>query len=543
MGGHRYRAPTANGAVLAQPPFDAIPELIEENRRSLDRDDVRLDESWNGTLRRCRNDARMMAIVRAWSYLERPFPYKPGTIEPDHIPTVSDAAPLIVAGHQPELFHPGVWVKNFALAGLAKRLGGVGLNLIVDNDTVKSTAVRVPVVRGPAPTDVGTVPVPFDTAPQIPFEEYRVARPDEFDRFADRVAGLLPPALGEPLVRRVWAEVRRRPDKPVGEAISAARRALEREWGCDNLELPVSHLAGSESFVRFAVNIGRNAARFAEVYNAAVGRYRANNGIRGSAHPVPDLERDGDWQEVPLWAWTARDPRRGRVWVKSETGRRLSFRFDSGPAGVTIPVPFAGYGPETAGLMNDALRLRPRALTLTLYARVCLGDFFIHGIGGGKYDEVTDAIIRDYFGIAPPAYQVLSATLHLPLPGFPSTPADLRRAQRRVRDLFWNPQRHLSAEHRTNPEVMALVAECAALAGSEPPLTNRSARRDWFHRLRAVAGRLRPFVSGQVPGAAAELIRVRNEVTANAILQRRDYSWALYPEDVLRPALQRFLTV
>ena len=65
--------------------------------------------------------------------------------------------------------------------------------------------------------------------------------------------------------------------------------------------------------------------------------------------------------------------------------------------------------------------LRPRALTLTLFARLCLGDFFIHGIGGGKYDEVTDAIIRDYFGIEPPAYQVLSATLHLPLPAFPST--------------------------------------------------------------------------------------------------------------------------
>ena len=27
--------------------------------------------------------------------------------------------PIVVTGHQPELFHPGVWVKNFAVAGLA----------------------------------------------------------------------------------------------------------------------------------------------------------------------------------------------------------------------------------------------------------------------------------------------------------------------------------------------------------------------------------------------------------------------------------------
>ena len=69
---------------------------------------------------------------------------------------------------------------------------------------------------------------------------------------------------------------------------------------------------------------------------------------------------------------------------------------------------------------------------------MCLGDFFIHGIGGGKYDEATDAIIRDYFVIEPPAYQVLSATLHLPLPGFASGPEDVKSARRLVRDLRRN---------------------------------------------------------------------------------------------------------
>ena len=51
---------------------------------------------------------------------------------------------LILAGHQPELFHPGVWVKNFALNGLARRHGLTPINLVVDNDTVKSTALRLP---------------------------------------------------------------------------------------------------------------------------------------------------------------------------------------------------------------------------------------------------------------------------------------------------------------------------------------------------------------------------------------------------------------
>ena len=37
---HQYRVPTAYGAVLAEPAFDAIPALVEANRKLLDRDDV-----------------------------------------------------------------------------------------------------------------------------------------------------------------------------------------------------------------------------------------------------------------------------------------------------------------------------------------------------------------------------------------------------------------------------------------------------------------------------------------------------------------------
>ena len=36
----RYRARPPNGAVLAEPDFDAIPALVEANRRLLDRADV-----------------------------------------------------------------------------------------------------------------------------------------------------------------------------------------------------------------------------------------------------------------------------------------------------------------------------------------------------------------------------------------------------------------------------------------------------------------------------------------------------------------------
>ena len=76
--------------------------------------------------------------------------------------------PLVVTGHQPELFHPGVWVKNFAAAAIAQAQGGVGLNLIVDNDIPKSTSIRVP--RGAETAPFGIHRVEFDDwAGEIPY--------------------------------------------------------------------------------------------------------------------------------------------------------------------------------------------------------------------------------------------------------------------------------------------------------------------------------------------------------------------------------------
>jgi hypothetical protein len=272
------------------------------------------------------------------------------------------------------------------------------------------------------------------------------------------------------------------------------RVARERAWGCDNLELRVSTLSQTDAFRRFAAHVLGDLPRFRACYNAAVRAYRDANGVRSANHPAPELA-DG---EAPFWERTGE-------------GRR-----------------------RRATAASDVSNLRPRALTLTLFARVCLGDFFIHGIGGGKYDEVTDAIIRDYFGIEPPAYQVLSATLHLPLPTFLPTPDDLRAARRRVRDLRWNTHALPGAD-------AALLAEHARLTAHEPPRGRHAERREWFRALQRVKERLRAAVADEVPVAEAEVDRVRCEVEANAVLQRRDYPWVLYPEETLRPFLQRFL--
>ena len=49
-----------------------------------------------------------------------------------------------MSGHQPQLFHPGVWIKNFALDSISRIAGGVGINLVVDNDLCADSAILCP---------------------------------------------------------------------------------------------------------------------------------------------------------------------------------------------------------------------------------------------------------------------------------------------------------------------------------------------------------------------------------------------------------------
>src|SRR5262249_37092291 len=157
--------------------------------------------------------------------------------------------------------------------------------------------------------------------------------------------------------------------------------------------------------------------------------YRKRYGIRSRNHPVPDLGCAGEWCELPFWAWRSGERTRHRLFAKTG-GREVELR-----AGLEKWPALPNGGDSAPKKMVDAfcrlerrgLKVRSRALTNTLFARLFLADLFIHGIGGAKYDELTDDIIRRFYGLAPPAYMVLSATLRLPLPMFQATPEQCRR--------------------------------------------------------------------------------------------------------------------
>jgi hypothetical protein len=527
FGPRALKAPAEDGAVVSDPPLEAVGRLLADNRRA-----------WEGARpavlgipwKPLRQEAREEVLALARDYLTR----RGEALPP--LPADGIGAPLLLAGHQPELFHPGVWVKNFALCGLAKAHRGVALNLIVDTDTVKSTSLRLPVPPDGEETYPRLLPLPFDLWAEHPYEEKGIADPGLFASFADRAGTVLAGWGYEPLLPSFWEEVLRQAEQTglVGECFVGARRTFERAWGCHNLEVPVSLLCGTRAFGRFALHLLTELPRFHGLYNAALRAYRRAHGIRSRNHPVPELASDDGWREVPLWAWRGDGGRRGRLFARlSCEGIELRAGAEPWPT-----LPWEDLTGAWHGLVGGDFKVRPRALATTLFARLFVGDLFLHGLGGGKYDELTDEIVRRFYGLEPPGFATLSATRLLPLPPYPARPADRRRLRHKRRDLHFNPQRHLGPR-ADDPEYQTLLAERRAWLERDP--ADRAGRRQRFRALRDLNARLRAPLEARERELTEELGRCEEELKANAVLRRRDYAFCLYPESLLRSFLASFL--
>ncbi len=211
--------------------------------------------------------------------------------------------------------------------------------------------------------------------------------------------------MPNPLLDEFWPLVGGRVEAGanLGECLSQARHIQEGRWGTRSLELPQSRICSLPAFYWFTAHLLANLPRLREVYNAAVGEYRRVNHLRSMAHPVPDLALEDDWLESPFWIWNRDNMRRRRLFVRRQGSDLLL----SDRKAIRLSISLAGNdaslaAEQLAELKRSGIKIRTRALITTLFARLLLGDLFLHGIGGAKYDQVTDLLIGRFFGLEPP---------------------------------------------------------------------------------------------------------------------------------------------
>jgi hypothetical protein len=533
-----FRAPQSDGQKIVEPPLATLPQVVDANRELLSRADYDVQ---GRSLTELSASARASLVSLAAAYTSQ---YRDVT---QRLPSGDSLAstPFILAGHQPQLFHPGVWYKNFVLGNLANQIGGIGIHLLIDSDLCRSASIRLPTGSIEHPRIDA---VAYDEpAAEVPYEERAIRDFGAFESFGARAAELIKPFVTEPMVKSLWPlTLERNPSQMnLGLRLAQGRHSLEQSWSVETLELPQSVVCQLPEFNWFVAHVLAHLPRFWSAHNDALADYRRAHRMRNRAHPVPDLAESDGWLEAPFWIWSADDPRRRPLFAQ-QAGNELVIT-DRGSR--TFRLALSGDDDAAAAadqlieIAASGVKIRTRALTTTLFARVVLSDLFLHGIGGAKYDQVTDQIVRGFFGFTPPEFAAVSATLRLPIAGRPVEQADDRSCQEELRELQYHPELFVRREQAQSTEsaeqnVLAPLIDASAIdnlvAEKRRWVNTRKTPQNARERhaaISAVNEALQPHVAERRSQIKSRCGDLQQRKRAEAILQSRDYSFCLYPRE------------
>ena len=509
----RRQTPVGHGEVLTEPEYSTWAGLAAANHA--------LAASWECTvagvpLGELRAEARAEAIDAAEGF-------SAGLGVPIDIGGDPEGL-MVMTGHQPELYHPGIWVKDFLLQRLADETGAVALDIVVDSDGFDRVELRTPCFT----SGVGRCAAILAQSSQDGcFACTEPPEPAELDAFRasghEALSTLPAPALARHFdtfcdaLSSACAE-----QDDLASAITVARRRYEAPAGTTYLELPLTLHVRTASFGRFVTHLALDAARFASAYNTELAAFRERTGTRSKAQPFPDLASQGDLVELPLWLIA--DGRRRSVWA----------RVGAAPALVVDGEVAVELGTDPGGafeaLMAAELTIAPKALALTMFERVFVSDLFIHGVGGGRYDQVTDGVIERFFGIEPPRFVIASMTLYLPLGAHEVSDEEVAALEQRLNRLAHNPDQLLGEmEFENNSErdrVTALSAEkCELVLAIASPDADK---KTIGSRIRELNSAMAELVAPFVRDTEAELAELRTLRDAGEVLTDRTYPFCLW---------------
>lgn len=514
-----FRVPAGCGSMLASPPLPSLSAFVcQAWRESAER-----RQAWRLAERDAWAEGRreLLAVAEAQTARGDEALALPHDLN----------APVLVTGHQPELYPPGVWVKGFIADAVCRTSGVVGVNLTVDSD-LASPAVDLPALSD-GQWRRARVVLPGIRA-GVPWSSQAPLGRDGWRALIDVLRGVLPSALHQVLGDFATCVARARAvreARTLAESLLWARRSWEAQSGPPRyLELPVSAMCDTFAFSAFAASLLTRLPDFWQIHNDCLAAYRRHHRVRSGAHPVPDLRRRDALWETPLWCVHADGTRAGLFAEREATGWRVRSKACS--LGQLHDGATEDWPQQLRVMLGRVgAALRPRALTLTMFTRRALADVFLHGVGGARYERLGDEIAARFFGTAPAPWAVASASLCVA--GHDGADADddaetARDVRRRLRDMHHNPQRFALPEDPLAARKRALVAAIADASGPH--------KRHLNHELDQTDADLRVHIA---PARAALVARLANLDAADA--SRAARHWRGYPFVLFRPEQLRRL--
>jgi len=183
-------------------------------------------------------------------------------------------------------------------------------------------------------------------------------------------------------------------------------------------------------------------------------------------------------------------------------------------------------------LVKAGVKIRPRAITTTMFSRLFLSDVFIHGIGGAKYDTVTDEIIQEFFGVTPPDFITISATLFLPFETYEVDAQTVQECHRVVNDMRYNPERYAAQEIKKNAAFISVTREKQRLL-REIATGSTEEKGRCFLQIKELNTKLLNLISAELQKKQRGIKSMNEHLVYNKVARFREYPICIYPRQVL----------
>lgn len=383
-------------------------------------------------------------------------------------PYAPSKTPIVMAGHQPVVYHPGLLSKVEALGRFAEETDSVAINMVIDTDEGDSGMLIWPrVERGAIEIKHGSIA----TKREGLYSEQRIEAQPVVAAIFEEIEADLRLSASERAGSEISIErvrfVASLYQRLCGELTSVAHAVVR--WalmGRAIYEVPLSTIICDTAVRGVLEEFVSDGAMLASVYNTTLDAYRHEHRISNPANPFPNMQSDGSRVELPMW--------------KIDRGRRE-------------PLYAHMLG---SGLREDRGYLAPRGSITTMILRGICSDLFIHGRGGAKYDRFVDQLAFRYMGVELPRFVVASRTRYL----FPDKVSELTRSielASKVKEMTAKTENFLGKGIFTEDEersLAALSSERGELRGALQQATTPEERSLASHALNAANRAVRSII-------------------------------------------------
>lgn len=438
--------------------------------------------------------------------------------------------PLILTGHQPIVFHPGLVCKYQLTQQFAIRNQAYGAAVCIDSDFGDAGAFCSPAVPAADTTDCQQIEqrnVSWSTKPSLLLNSRLISATARQSLAASVQADLLKCNCAESAAAfGQFAE--RLQNLPEGAA-APAMTLLRQSAGIGNAlaEVPLTELCRLPEAIRFFAAVLRRAPDFHSVYNQTMQDFRSQQDIRNPANPFPDLQSDDEGFELPFWMIQVSADSRLPLWLRRRNSEQW---LCCGPERICSLSP--GHEAEAlmACLLSGYLAV-PRGALITAFLRLLFCDLFVHGLGGGRYDPATDQLIRNWWQEDPPPFAAVSGSRYL----FPEQRHRLAEEQQLLaglRELQQHPEHYLNSgyfDEQTCARLQQLISQKQlALRELQQNRELGQPSRDVGQKLQSLGQELRNTVSSALQPRLAFSSMLTTE--SLAALQSRLWPWFFFSD-------------